>query len=232
MFPRCLPLGDAAILVQLGEGIDPALNARVQALAQLVEAGAPTGIGEAVGAYCTLTVHYDPMRIAYSEALDWVQRQAQRVGELDLPVPRTVEIPVLYGGEQGPDLDFIARHTGLTPGEVIRLHAAGEYRVYLLGFTPGFPYLGGLHPRLACPRLATPRPAVPAGSVGIAGEQTGIYPVTSPGGWRIIGCTPAILFDVQREPPCLLAPGDVVRFVPTHRAGGERIFPGSEERKG
>ena len=131
--------------------------------------------------------------------------------------PRVVEVPVVYGGEFGPDLDFVSLHTRLPVEEVIRLHSGGEYPVYMIGFTPGFPYLGGMDGRLASPRLETPRTRIPMGSVGIAGEQTGIYPQESPGGWRIIGRTPLRLFDLQREPPCLLSPGDVVRFVPIER---------------
>ncbi len=127
--------------------------------------------------------------------------------------PRRVEVPVVYGGEFGPDLEFVARHNGLSPEEVIRRHTARDYPVYLVGFTPGFPYLGGLDETIAAPRLSSPRPRVPAGSVGIAGQQTGIYSVDSPGGWRLIGWTPLRLFDPLRHPPALLAPGDVVRFV-------------------
>ena len=125
----------------------------------------------------------------------------------------------------GPDLDFVSRHCGLTQAEVIALHSAGEYPVYMMGFTPGFPYLGGMDRRLACPRLETPRTRIPAGSVGIAGEQTGIYPLESPGGWRIIGRTPLRLFDLQREPPCLLAPGDMVRFVSIERMPDDSRAP-------
>jgi KipI family sensor histidine kinase inhibitor len=128
--------------------------------------------------------------------------------------PRRVEIPVKYGGEEGPDLGFVAAHNHLSEAEVIRMHASHEYPVYLMGFTPGFPYLGGLDPAIAAPRLSAPRSLVPGGSVGIAGEQTGIYPQDSPGGWRIIGRTRLRLFDLTRDPPFLLAPGDIVVFTP------------------
>jgi len=136
------------------------------------------------------------------------------LGQQPLPQARRVEIPVCYGGEWGPDLDFVARHAGLTTAEVIRRHAAAEYTVYMMGFLPGFPYLGGLDVSIAAPRLETPRRRVPAGSVGIAGEQTGIYPLASPGGWRLIGRTEVALFDLTARPPCLLAPGDQVQFIP------------------
>ena len=127
---------------------------------------------------------------------------------------RVVELPVLYGGEYGPDIEKVAEHAGMAVDEMIGLHSGTGYLVYMLGFTPGFPYLGGLDDRLATPRVATPRLRIPAGSVGIAESQTGVYPLTSPGGWNIIGRTPLALFDPTREPPSLLAPGDVVRFVP------------------
>ena len=129
---------------------------------------------------------------------------------------RTVEIPTLYGGENGPDLSFVAEHNGLTVEEVVRIHSSRDYPVYMMGFTPGFPYLGGMDGRIAAPRLNSPRTNVPAGSVGIAGEQTGIYPMESPGGWQIIGRTETTLFDPNHEKPFLLAPGDQVRFVPVN----------------
>jgi inhibitor of KinA len=211
-YPRFLPMGDSAILVEYGREIDPEVNRRVQALARLLEADGRAGVGEAVAGYSTLTVHYDSMRIANKEILTWMQECVARAGEAALPEPQRVEIPVVYGGEHGPDLEFVARHAGLTPAEVVRIHAAGEYRVYMIGFTPGFPYLGGLDERIACPRLESPRSRVAAGSVGIAGSQTGIYPIDSPGGWRIIGYTPLRLFDPFTTPPCLLSAGDHVKF--------------------
>ena len=125
---------------------------------------------------------------------------------------RVVEIPVCYGGQYGPDLAFVAQHNGLTEEEVIALHVSGEYYIYMLGFAPGFPYLGGLPERIAAPRHEVPRASVPAGSVGIAGNQTGIYPVSTPGGWQLIGCTPLVLFRPSENPPSLLLPGDTVRF--------------------
>ena len=198
--------------------------------------GAFGGIGESVPGYTTLLVHYDPLALDYDTVLAWVQErvedpaalggaafggtaealQAEAEGPAEgniLPAPRRVEIPVIYGGEGGPDLEFVARHNGLAPEEVVRRHCARDYPVYLIGFTPGFPYLAGLDERIAAPRLPSPRQVVPAGSVGIAGQQTGIYSVDSPGGWRLIGWTPLKLFDPQRQPASLLAPGDVVRFV-------------------
>ncbi len=212
-FPTFLPCGDSALLVTLGDRIDLATNRHAHALAaRLAEAPRP-GLGEAVPGYTTLLLHYDPLVLDYDQVLEWVQAHLDETSAVDLPEPRRIEVPVIYGGEHGPDLEFVAQHNGLTPGEVIERHTARDYPVYLIGFTPGFPYLGGLDERIAAPRLPSPRPHVPAGSVGIAGQQTGIYPVDSPGGWRLIGWTPLRLFDPDQEPPSLLAPGDLVRFV-------------------
>ncbi len=215
-FPTFLPSGDSALLVTFGDRIDLATNRRAHTLAaRLAEAPLP-GLGEAVAGYTTLLVHYDSLALDYEQVLEWVQArldEASAAGTASLPEPRRVEVPVIYGGELGPDLEFVARHNGLSPAEVVRRHTARDYPVYLVGFTPGFPYLGGLDETIAAPRLPSPRPRVPAGSVGIAGQQTGIYSVDSPGGWRLIGWTPLKLFDPARQPPALLAPGDVVRFV-------------------
>lgn len=216
MFPSFSPAGDSALLVTFGEAIDLATNRQAHALAHLLAEDPPPGLGEAVPGYTTLLVHYDPLQLDYPEMLAWVQPRAFlaiKSTKSILPAARRVEVPVFYGGSLGPDLEFVAAHNGLTSDDVIRRHTARDYPVYLIGFTPGFPYLGGLDESIAAPRLPSPRQQVPAGSVGIAGQQTGIYPVDSPGGWRLIGWTPLKLFDPARQPPSLLAPGDVVRFV-------------------
>ncbi len=215
-FPTFSPSGDSALLVTFGEAIDLADNRRAHDLAARLAQAPLTGLGEAVPGYTTLLVHYDPLALDYGQVLDWVQArlgEASAAGEAGLPEPRRIEVPVFYGGEHGPDLEFVAQHAGLSPEEVVRRHTARNYPVYLIGFTPGFPYLGGLDESIAAPRLPSPRRLVPAGSVGIAGQQTGIYSVDSPGGWRLIGWTPLRLFDPKRNPPALLAPGDIVRFV-------------------
>jgi inhibitor of KinA len=212
--PRFLLAGDAALVVEFGDAIDLEINRRVHALAcALVENPLP-GLGEAVPSYRSLLVHYDPLRLSCAEVESFVSEALQRCEDAPLPEPRLVEIPTVYGGERGPDIGFVAEHNGLTVADVIRLHAEATYTVYMLGFTPGFPYLGGLPDALATPRLETPRQRVPAGSVGIAGAQTGVYPLATPGGWRLIGWTPLTLFDPARMPPALLHPGDRVRFVP------------------
>lgn len=211
-------------MVELGDAIDPALNARVHRLARAVREALGDEVVEVVPSYRSLLVVFDPLRLARAVL------QA-RVAELAPPsdaegearAARLVTIPVCYGGEHGPDLAGVAAHAGLPEAEVVRLHAASSYLVYMLGFTPGFPYLGGLDPRLATPRLATPRTEVPAGAVAIGGAQTGIYPVASPGGWRLVGRTPLRLFDPGAPSPFLLAPGDRVRFRPVDAAGFERI---------
>jgi KipI family sensor histidine kinase inhibitor len=171
------------------------------------------GIQEAVPTYRSLAIYYDPLRIgrgALKENID-----ALLCVTLDQVEHRSrvVEIPTVYGGEYGPDLEFVAHHTGLSEDEVVRLHTEPLYHVYMLGFTGGFPYLGGLSERLSVPRLHTPRLKVPAGSIGIAGTQTGVYPLESPGGWRIIGRTSLCLFDASRQVPTPILPGDKVRFV-------------------
>lgn len=208
------PLGEAALQVVFGEQIDLRLNRRVHTLVRRLDEQAPAGVRESVPGYTTLTVHFDPLAID-STGLQALLRELAEESDLEsASEPRVVEIPVHYGGAEGPDLPFVAERAGLHPQEVVSRHTGRLYPVYFLGFMPGFPYLGGMDPRIAAPRLETPRARVPAGSVGIAGEQTGIYPLQSPGGWRIIGRTPVRLFDPQREPPFLLVAGDIVRFIP------------------
>ncbi|MFL7794867.1 MAG: 5-oxoprolinase subunit PxpB [Anaerolineae bacterium] len=220
--PRFLLAGDAALVVEFGDAIDLAINRRVHALARALAENPLPGLGEAVPSYRSLLVHYDPLQLAHVEAEAFVTEMLQRCEDAPLPEPRLVEIPTVYGGEHGPDIGFVAERNGLTVAEVVRLHSEASYTVYMLGFTPGFPYLGGLPDALATPRLETPRQRVSAGSVGIAGAQTGVYPLATPGGWRLIGWTPAVLFDPTRTPPALLQPGDLVRFVPIEEevAGG------------
>ena len=201
-------------MLVFGSEIDLAVNRRVHALDGILTKEKIAGIIETTPAYCTLLVHYDPLVLTYRQAADWIQTFSSRLEGVDEGEARLVEIPVIYGGEYGPDLEELAKLHNLDSQKVIDLHSSAEYRVYMMGFTPGFPYLGGLDPALATPRRSSPRTAVPAGSVGIAGMQSGIYPVESPGGWQIIGYTPLRLFDKDQNPPSLLSPGDRVRFVP------------------
>jgi inhibitor of KinA len=225
------PLGDCAVLVRLTGDFeaDPesALEKVLTAQKTLAAAKIP-GVIELAPAYTTVALFYDPIRAIEAGApvediFSWFE---QRIGDAisnaknasahSIP-STTVEIPVCYASEFAFDLDDVARRTDLEPNEVIALHSSTEYRVHCVGFTPGFPFLGGLPPKLAAPRRETPRTEIPAGSVGIGGKQTGIYPVKSPGGWNIIGRTPLRLFDPQRNPPVLVRAGDGVRFRPISR---------------
>jgi KipI family sensor histidine kinase inhibitor len=214
---RLLLLGDAAVTVQFGNEIDPALNERVLTCARTVLAQRWEGILDVVPTYCALTVHVDPLRLDLSTLLDRLRRLIAGVSRRALPAGRRHTIPVLYGSEGGPDLADLAAFARLSVAEAIRLHSSVLYRVYMLGFTPGFPYLGSVPGPLAMPRLPAPRAAVPAGSVGIAGHQTGIYPTSTPGGWRLIGRTPVPLYRPDHPSPFLLCAGDLVRFVPIGR---------------
>ncbi len=210
---RFLDAGESCLVVELGDRIDLIVNRRVRALSVAVEQAGLVGIREAVPTFRSLAIYYDPLKIdrdALTGRIGALLDSAPEVGE---QTSRIVEIPTTYGGEKGPDLAFVAQYTGLSEQEVVRLHTEPLYDVYMLGFTAGFAYLGGLPERLAVPRLPTPRLRVPAGSVGIGGTQTGIYPVESPGGWRIIGQTRLPLFDASCQPPASLLPGDKVRFV-------------------
>jgi KipI family sensor histidine kinase inhibitor len=213
------PLADDALLMRLGDRIDSATNARVHALCERIRARPPAWLRDLVPAYASVGAFFDPLAVEADHVDRWLRAQLEAL-PVDIAATRdarTVEIPVAYGGEAGPDLESAAAELGMTPTQLARRHAAGHYTVAMIGFAPGFPYLLGLDPALALPRLATPRTVVPAGSVGIGGAQTGIYPRESPGGWRVIGRTPLALFDPTREPPALLAPGDRVRFVAVER---------------
>ena len=214
MPPMIRHLGDRGLLVELGRGIDPAVNRRVKQLHRIIARERPHGVVETVPAYASLLVVFDPLQ-ASPEAL---KRQIIGLCDFDDAGPsedRTVvEIPVVYGGEAGPDLDAVAAHHGLSREAVIGLHTGTVYRVYMIGFTPGFPYMGELPEALDTPRRDTPRTHIPKGSVAIAQRQTGIYPAVSPGGWQIIGRTPVALFDPRQETPSFLTMGDAVRFTP------------------
>jgi inhibitor of KinA len=216
-------LGDTAVVVTLGTGIDESALPRVRALTALLDQDRPAGIVDVVPAYATVTVFYEPGRLAggaarpYEHVCQLITARARPLDSEAKKKPatttRVVEIPVSYGGEHGPDLAEVARHCRLTAAEVIERHRAGNYLVHAIGFAPGFPYLGGLPPELHTPRRATPRLSVPAGSVGIGGAQTGIYPLSTPGGWQIIGRTPLALFRLTAAEPAMLRVGDRVKLV-------------------
>lgn len=224
---RFLPCGDQAVTVEWGSTIDEHINRQVHAFARKVEELSHPAITEVVPTYRSATVHYRPEVFSYEELNQLLAPLAQGSAEEGEELP-VVEIPVCYGGEYGPDLEEVAQHCSLTPEEVIARHTAPTYRIYMLGFTPGFPYLGGMDPSIAAPRRKEPRIHIPAGSVGIAGEQTGVYPIVSPGGWQLIGRTPLRLFAPQREQPILLSAGAGIRFVPID----EETFRKMEEKEG
>ena len=210
--PRCLPLGDSALMVVFGDRIDQAVHARVVRATESLRSLPMRGVSEIVPAYATLAIWYDPLARSHQ---DLAGELVDRLGALaEAPAPtagREWTIPVRY---DGPDLADVAERTGLSTDEVVARHAARAYRVYLLGFVPGFAYLGELDPALVLPRRASPRQRVPAGSVAIAGAQTAVYPLDTPGGWHLIGHTDLALFDPSREPAALLGVGDTVRFEP------------------
>lgn len=215
---RILAQGEGGIVVELGDTIDDAVNARVHALAAVVRTRLGGAGIEVVPSYRSLLVLHDPVRTPRAGLVRRLRTLAAKLGDVPVAVPqRVVRLPVCYGGSLGPDLDEVAALTGRTADAVVALHAAPIYRVHLIGFTPGFPYLGGLDPALNVPRLEVPRSRIPAGSVAIGGGQTGVYPVESPGGWRLVGRTPLRLFDPRRPRPFLLAAGDGLRFVPIDR---------------
>lgn len=210
--------GDAALLIRWPQRIAPELNAQVQALAADLTQKPLSGVLETVPSYSSLAVIMEPRFAAIEGAADELTAalhdRLQKLKMSERAAGRLITIPVCYGGADGPDLEEVAERTGLPVDEVIARHSGAEYRVAMLGFLPGFPYLMGLDPRLAVGRKETPRVRVPAGSVAIGGSQTGVYPCESPGGWQLIGRTQVSLFDASARAPALLAPGDRVRFRP------------------
>jgi inhibitor of KinA len=229
---RLYPLGDAAVVLEFGQAIAPATHQLIQAFARVLGRHPLPGLREYVPAFTTLTVYYDPWVLSqasgvlpYEQVASYLQGllPAAQAAVADYAPGPLVEIPVCYGGDFGPDLGLVASHAQLTSEEVIARHTQPDYLVYMVGFAPGFPYLGGLDARLATPRRAQPRALVPAGAVGIAGAQTGIYSLPTPGGWQLIGRTPLRLFDAGRARPSLLHAGDRLRFVPISAADFQRL---------
>lgn len=221
---RFLPAGDTAVVAEFGNEISEDINRQVHAFAGALEAAGIPGIRELVPTYRSLMIHYDPRVIRYQPLLDALSALSADTAEsAEDSVKEVLVIPVLYGGGEGPDIANVADKNGLTQDEVIALHSGTDYRIYMLGFTPGFTYLGGMDPRLETPRLATPRVAIPAGSVGIAGMQTGVYPIDSPGGWQLIGRTPVRFYDADRAEPILPKAGWYIRFKPVTKEEYEKI---------
>lgn len=212
--PRFFPAGDLALVAELGDAISPEINRRVRSLTDALEQGSIPGVFDFLPTYRSVLVYYDPILATSGEVEDGIERLLRDAVATDTGKRHVVYLPTLYGGDMGPDIAFVAEHSGMDQQQVISIHSGADYLVYMMGFSPGFAYLGGLDERLATPRLQSPRTEIPPGAVGIAETQTGVYPVASPGGWQLIGRTPVKLFDPARERPVLLSAGDYVRFVP------------------
>ena len=212
VFPRFATLSDRALVVHLGDQIDTAMFRAVRSMSRQLEANPPAGMVEVVPAFTTVAVYYDPLCTSEAELTSHINGLESLLDSTAEPPPRIVEIPVCYGGEFGSDLEFVAKHARISTSEVIEVHSAADYLVHMIGFAPGFPYLGGMSSKISTPRRSSPRLKIPPGSVGIARDQTGIYPLETPGGWQLIGRTPLALFRPEQDPPTLLQAGDVVRF--------------------
>ncbi len=211
---KYIPSGDSAFIIKAGDVISEEVNLVVRKLLKRLEEEKISGLTDFIPSYNELMVCYDPEVIDYKQLLAIFRKCSADLSTMTLPEAYVIHVPVLYGGDYGPDLHYIAEHTGLTEEEVIKIHSSVACLVYMLGFTPGFCYLGGMDRRIATPRQETPRLKIPAGSVGIAGEQTGIYPLESPGGWQLIGRTPLRLFNPDSKPEFLFKAGDYIRFYP------------------
>ncbi len=216
------PAGDTALRIEFGTTISPEINQTIRGFSLLLEKERIEGVIEWVPAYTSMTIFYDPYRIRFNQLLQKVKLLYTNSDYIELPA-NLIYVPTYYGEEAGPDLESVAAYHQLSVKEVIEIHSEAQYLIYMMGFIPGFPYLGGMSKQIATPRLETPRATVPLGSVGIGGEQTGIYPIETPGGWRIIGRTPLRLYDPYRNPPMLLKAGNYLKFVPITKEEYERI---------
>lgn len=224
MKPTISPVGDRAISIDFGQVIDPTINRHIRQTIERIKELQLEGIIELVPTYCALLVEYDAMLYSYSEICNIIEPTLEEgMTDTTNELVTVVEVPTVYGGEFGPDLSFVASHNHLSEDEVISIHSGTDYLVYMLGFIPGFTYLGGMDLRIATPRLSSPRTLIPAGSVGIAGEQTGTYPSDSPGGWQIIGRTSVTMYDMSKAQAALLKAGDYVRYVPIDESEFHRI---------
>jgi inhibitor of KinA len=220
------PLGDHAVVIQLGKSIQHETHEMVKAVTTFFENRTIDWLVEFIPAFTTVTLYYDPIKIIeshkpfqntlpYTIVCSEIEHMLSQLTTLEQSDSRIVDIPVCYGGEFGPDLEEVANHNHMSTEEVITKHSNGDYLVYMIGFAPGFPYIGGMSPEIATPRRESPRLKIPAGSVGIAGEQTGVYPIETPGGWQLIGRTPLKLFKPNNDDsPSLLKAGDRIRFTP------------------
>lgn len=221
---RFLTFGDRGLVAEFGNAISPEISAKVRGLYMAVLSSDIPGITDLNPTYRSLMVEYDPEMILYEELTARLMALESRMEELSLPEPNILVVPTLYGGEEyGPDMQTVMETSGLTQEEVIAIHTGTDYLVYMLGFSPGFSYLGGMDKRIETPRLKVPRALIPGGSVGIAGQQTGIYSIDSPGGWQLIGRTPIKIYDPYREKPILHKAGDYIRFVQIDKGEYDKI---------
>lgn len=221
--PKILLCGDCAVTVEFGNAINEEINSRIRDYIEILRKEKIQGVTDILPTFRSVLINYDPRFITYDQLKTRLEQLFTQKQSTTKQNKRIVEIPVCYGGEYGPDLAYVASHAGLTEEEVIRIHSSKEYLIYMLGFLPGFSYLGGLDERLFTPRLTKPRVKIKAGSVGIGGEQTGIYPLDSPGGWQLIGSTPIQVYDSERDPAILYEAGDYIRFVPIDEQEYKRI---------
>lgn len=226
---RFLLTGDTSLSAEFGNEISESINAQIRAFTIALEKSGIPGIVELVPTYRACMIHYDPGVIAYATLVRRLQGLLGELDSIEIPPSDVLEVPVLYGGEMGPDLAFVAEHAGLGEQEVVDIHTSTEYLIYMLGFTPGFTYLGGMSDKLETPRLKQPRVKIPAGSVGIAGRQTGVYPIDSPGGWQLIGRTPVKMYDPNRETPILPKAGQYIKFRAIDQAEYDRVAASAEK---
>ena len=229
---RFLLTGDTSLSAEFGNEISEEINAQIRAFTIALENGGIPGIVELVPTYRSCMIHYDPGVISYKALTKRLEAMLDRLDSIAIPPSDVLEVPVLYGGEEmGPDLAFVAEHAGISEQEVVDIHTSTEYLIYMLGFTPGFTYLGGMSDKLETPRLKQPRVKIPAGSVGIAGKQTGVYPIDSPGGWQLIGRTPVKMYDPNRETPILPKAGQYIKFRAIDRAEYDEIAALAEKNE-
>ncbi len=231
MYPktRYLTAGDKTIVLELGNTISRKINLAIRKLDFCITRENISGIKEIVPTYRSLIIYYNPQKVKYTDLIQKLKELENSVTEIILPEAHITEIPVLYGGEYGPDLEYVAQHNQISTEEAVKIHCEKEYFIYMLGFLPGFVYLGGMSDKIITPRLEKPRLKVIGGSVGIAGGQTGIYPINSPGGWQIIGKIPVKLFDPKKEFPFLLKSGDYLKFYPINQKEFKEIEKKFEE---
>lgn len=215
--------GDTGLIVEFGKKIDPDINNRVRAMQRALKKQTIKGIKEIIPSYTSLLLIYDPLQTDFQNLINLIEDIEKNLDTSQIVPGEVVKIPVCYGDDLGPDIENVEKSSGLSRDEVIKLHCEPEYLIYMIGFTPGFPFLGGLNEKLFTPRLKTPRVSVPKGSVGIANNQTGMYPIASPGGWQLIGQTPLNLFALHRKNPFLYKAGDRIKFIPVSKKEFKRL---------